>query len=523
MPRTAIVLCLCLMAALATGCAFVSKEVKLKKVPSAQPESDKLQGIPFKVVVKDEREGDHKSVGATGWSFRSLITTDDVSKWVSRHLAKELENAGGEESEDAVNQIVCLVKACDASWGFWSNIKTNLAIDVAVEHNGEKVPLGELQAEQSTFSFIDSSSRFENALAEILGKWLKSHSPAIIGALAKLSKEPGVEPEEPAKPTRPTTKPEERTIPKPAKPPMLLNTGPPNHQQFRNPNIEIFGEAMYAIGGLVRITLNNKEVASTKIKIAQKRFSIPAKLRLGKNDIKIILTPKSGKPITKDLSVSFLPPPLRDRRALILGVEKFTHLTASTGAAKAAADVHEILGAGTEPKDKSKIILLESKVSLSQFLAKLREVFTAAEKSETVIIFYSGAVLPTLGDMALAVRETDSGKLRTAVLLSDIAMNADRYFSGKTVLLIVQGEAGKALPKLPDLAGLGSAMSILTFAPSKGNSSAVPAALAGKADAGADGYVTLSELRKYLDGKGTAAFSGKLEAGFCIARLYLKK
>jgi hypothetical protein len=518
-------LLLFMAASLTCGCAFASKEVRLKAVPCLKTPSGELNETVFNILVKDARNGNSRSIGSTGWSFRPVVTSDDVADWIGRHVARELINAGGKESKDAENSVICSVKTCDASVGFWSNIKTRLAVNVTVACGEEETSLGELSAERSPFVFLDTSENYEQALADTLKDWLATHAPKIIAALVP----PVVEPVEPV--VEPVTKPPVEPVPKPpvepgvepekrpVQPPELTLTSPGDKAQLLTAGTHLRGQVQNAAGAILNVELNGKRIRSKKFILSKDSFAYPITLRPGKNSIKVVLTPGKGKPLKRNLIVSFAPPLLTDRWKLVAGGAKLKYLKANPHAKTAMDKVYEILKAGSTPEVRYRILRLEKDFTVAGFQSVLQKTFSAAKKQESVIIFYAGHVFTAGGELALAVPDTLAGKPGTAILLSDIAFDADRYFKGKNVLLVARNSEGKILEKIPDLGGAGAALSVFVFNPAKGSETEIAGALEGKADSDYDGYVSLRELDSFLKKKGKTAFHGTIEPGFRVSRV----
>jgi hypothetical protein len=204
---------------------------------------------------------------------------------------------------------------------------------------------------------------------------------------------------------------------------------------------------------------------------------------------------------------------------MVAGVAEFQHLKKTPHAKKAADDVYGLLLAGLPPDLKKRVVRLEKKVTITDFQSGLQKTLSAAKKHESVIIFYAGHVFAAGGELAFAVPETRAGKPGAAILLSDIAFDADRYFKGKSVLLVAQNAEGNILEKIPDPGGAGTALSVLVFNPSKGSETEITGALEGKADSDYDGYVSLGELDSFLEMKGEVAFHGAIEPGFRVSRV----
>ncbi|TET33461.1 MAG: hypothetical protein E3J72_16705, partial [Planctomycetota bacterium] len=394
-------------------------------MPCLQASSGKLNETTFNILVKDARNGNSRSIGSTGWSFREVVTSDDVADWIRQHVVRELVNAGGKESKDAKNSVVCSVKTCDASVGFWSNIKTRLAVNVMVTRGEEETSLGELSAERSPFAFLDTSENYEQALADTLKDWLATHAPKIIAALAPPAVEPPVEPV-----TKPPVEPGVGPEKMPVQPPELTLTSPGDNAQLLTAGTHLKGEVQNAAGAVLDVELNGERVGSKKFILGNESFAYPITLRPGKNSIKVVLTPGKGKPLKRNRIVSFAPPPLRDRLVMVTGAAEFQHLGKNPQAKQVVDDVCGLLLAGLPPDLKNRIVRLEKKVTITDFQSGLQKTFSAAKKNESVIIFYAGHVFTAGGELALAVPETRADKPGTAILLSDIAFDADRYFKG---------------------------------------------------------------------------------------------
>ena len=116
---------------------------------------------------------------------------------------------------------------------------------------------------------------------------------------------------------------------------------------------------------------------------------------------------------------------------------------------------------------------------------------------------------------------TGKDDIRSSVLLTNVFLDVERYFKGKSVLLIVQSIPGQSVPESLESGGAGQELSVLFFSPAKGNTASVADALSGTGDADADGYVTLDELKKAINSKGKVKFFGSCDPAFVISRVKL--
>jgi len=501
-----------IFAMLATGCAFASKDVKLNAVGATQPGSQRLSGIDFSVSVKDSRGGAPGIVGATGWSFGNVKTQYDVRKWVGDSLSTEIANAGGKRVNNGSARILCSVNKLEACMGFLSLINSKLAVDVTVANRDSRKALGELTTEYSPFVFFDSNSAYEETITEMLKLWLKQHAPKIIMALSMMKSKP-------TKKTEPTTEPEHRTQPVKPRLPELTVTSPKSGFRSSSPRVIVSGQVENAAGGELIILVNGIRKGSIFLVTSHEPFSKPVELFAGKNTLELNLKPAKGKSITRKLTATFTPPKLSGIHGLTIGVSRFDNLGTSTYADKAAASVCAVFKSGVTQGSKTQTVNIKSGITVRKTLSEMKRAFGAAKKGESVIIYYCGAVISSNGQLAFAVSKTDPKNPASAVMFTDIALAAERYFRGKRVLIIAQGAAGKSPGKLPEPSLIGESLSVLVYEPSRGNSAAVSDGLGSSADKNRDGYVTVSELRSYLNTKGSTSLYGAIATDFQLTRI----
>jgi hypothetical protein len=500
---------------LGSGCAFFSKEVQLKSIPCSKAESGALKGLNFSVVVKDGRENEPEILGATPWSLADVTTKDSVPDWIAGSLAERLKCEGAQESKRDAHVIRCIVKALDASFGFWSTINTNLAIDVAVIQNGKVIPIGLLSVEHSPFTWFVSSGAYEEAIFESLSKWLEKYSPEIVAtlksAMASLKKKKIKK--------EPTTLPEKKTIEKPPPPPELLVTSHKTGEKVQKSDAWISGYARYANEGELELVFNGTVIGSLDISRDQQRYEFQVEFRMGKNNIQLILRPKKGEVLTQKLTITFEPPPVSDLYSLILAVEKYSlpGLSALPDSGKMAEGVGRILKNSLESSRADRIVTLPKNASDKDFRSKLKQMFSSAGWKGSVVVFYSGSVTRMSGELAFTVAETDRRKPTTAILLSDIEFDIGAYFVGKTVLIISCGQ-DISKEQYRKLVHSSHKLTFLHYFPPGGKTDIIVSALEGKADRDGNGYVTLGELRTCLGTENTI-FKGDLEEKFVISRV----
>ncbi len=502
-------------AMVATGCAFASKDVRLNPISATQPGSQKLAGVDFSISVKDSRKSAPGVVGSTGWSFGDVRTSDNVSKWVQDAITSEIENAGGRRADSGAMKVSCSVNTLEASMGFLSLINSKLAIDVTVANGNARKALGELSVEHSPFVFFDSNAAYEETISETLKLWLERHGPKIITVLGSLPKEPV----KPTKTVEPTTEPEQPIQPVKPRLPDLTVTSPKSGTKSSSSSIIVAGQAENAAGGEIVILVNGERKGSIYLITSHEPFSMPVKLFAGENTLKLSLKPVRGKSVTRELKATFVPSKLSGRQVLTIGVSNFNKLGASAGADKAASNVNTVFKAGIKQESGKQTVNISSGITVRKVLSEMKRTFGAAKKDESVIIYYCGMVTTSNDQLALAAPETDPQNPATAVMFTDIVLAAERYFQGKRILIIAQGAAGKSLSNLPEPSLIGESLSLLVFAPSKGDVAAAYDGLSSKADRNRDGYVTVSELRSYLNTKGNASLYGTIETDFRITRI----
>jgi len=491
MTRLSVVAFTGAIVALLAGCSAASKEIRLYSAEVIL--IGKAGAQDYNLVVRDERGADGK-IGATAWSLADVKTPDSVSDWFSDSLSRCLYNIGDRKNDDAPATIICKITKLDAHFGFWSTIDTALAVDVTVSLDNVETNLGTLEATHSPFAWFDTAGAYQSAVNETIKIWLENHAGKIHDALVAAKAEPSVEPE--FKPEEPAPKIEP---PKP-KPAEFEITSHKSGDAVDAAEILITVAARNFDLGWLAASVNGIAGAAQPVKGDGMGRSVPVHLKPGDNLITIKIKPEGGEEVSSELRLRFVPKPLENLRALVVGVTEYRNEIPNRRQDNDAPKVHACLAAGVPPERKDGIKLLEKDVPLEKFMSLMKETLAAADENDAVIIYYGGTVIEIGGELGLAASDTDPRKPGSAVLFSDIALDMDAYFKGKSVLLITQGHA-LTEKQIEKLAASATNFSVLQDSPSEIKYGWIWEQLDGLADGDGDGYVTLGELLKALEGR----------------------
>ena len=506
-----------------SGCALASKDVRLLPPQTTQPESDRLKGVDFSISVAGAPLDGKGVIGSTGWSLANVRTSQSVYDWFAGALSAELEKVGAKKAEQARTLVKCVITSLDASLGIFSLIKSKITVSVALRRGENENDLGAFTAECSPFVLFDTTAAYEEAISETLKNWMESYAPRIIDELATAETAPAAKPAEPVKPSEPTVEPEVRPEATRIAPDLTI-TSPEQNARVNSSAIVIAGNVENAAGGELSVSVNGAEAKSIHIVTAHEPFSIPVELIAGKNEISVTAMPAEGKlSEVVQKTVFYTPPQMTGIRVISLGVPNFKSLEESPKADVIAAAVHNRIAAGVAPPDSNALRLIEPKVAHRDLLAGFKTALEAGGKDNYVILFYCGVVKAAGGDLMFAVCETDPENPGTALLFSDIVLAVERNFKGKRVVLIAQNAPDQPALSMPELEFPAETLAAVIFTPDKDSRSAISEGLEGAADSDRNGYVSLSELKSYLESRGTLNFLGNADPSLYLSRIDLSK